>query len=34
MEQNMIQDYNYFDIMSKAQKGYARLLQAVGSDPE
>ena len=23
MEQNMIQDYNYFDIMSKAQKGYA-----------
>lgn len=29
MEQNMIQDYNYFDIMSKAQKGYARLLDPI-----
>ena len=29
MERNLIQDYNYFDIMSKAQKGYARLLDPI-----
>lgn len=29
MERAWIQDYNYFDIMAKAQKGYARLLAPI-----
>ncbi len=29
MEQNLLSRYNYFDIMARAQKGYARLLDPV-----
>ena len=29
MEQNLVTRYNYFDTMSRAQKGYARLLDPI-----
>ena len=29
MARNLVMDYNYFDIMAKAQKGYARLLDPI-----
>lgn len=29
MQQNAIQDYNYFDTMARAQKGYARLMDPI-----
>jgi MarR family transcriptional regulator for hemolysin len=29
VEQNLMSRYNYFDTMSKAQKGYARLLEPI-----
>ena len=29
MEDNLITDYNYFDTMTKAQKGYARLMDPI-----
>ena len=29
MAKNMVMDFNYFDIMARAQKGYARLLDPI-----
>ena len=29
MEKNLVMDFNYFDIMARAQKGYARLLDPI-----
>ena len=29
MRENLVEDYNYFDIMAKAQKGYSRLLDPI-----
>ena len=29
MRTNLVEDYNYFDIMARAQKGYSRLLDPI-----